>query len=173
MNLALDASAAVAFLDDSDGAEVVESALADDEGTAYIHLQNLIEVFYITHRRGALAEFLANNPDRRNLNEPDRPNLDGLDFSDPTVYDVNAGQALAIASLQELAAIGVQTATAMDAELWQDAARLKSQFRRVSLADCFGVALAPFKRRISDRRPPRTRSLGRGGRSEFYLYLLK
>ena len=142
MNLVLDASATESLLFARSGAEIVEAALLESEATAYIHLQNLIEIVYVTHRRAALASFLTNNPERQNSTKPDKPDLTGLDFLDPDVFNLDAGNRAATAVQPRLAAIGVQTVTAMDAELWQDAARLKSQFRRVSLADCFGVALA-------------------------------
>lgn len=37
---------------------------------------------------------------------------------------------------------GVAPCEDMDSMLWQDAARIKADYRRVSLADCFGLALA-------------------------------
>lgn len=52
------------------------------------------------------------------------------------------GQTEAEAALARLEAVGIEFVDLMDAALWQDAARLKSEFVRVSLADCFGVALA-------------------------------
>ena len=142
MNLVLDASAAESLLFARSGAEIVEAALLEAEAIAFIHLQNLIEIVYVTHRRAALANFLANHSERQNPTEPDRPDLTGLDFLNPAIFDRNAGNRAANDVQPRLAAIGVQTATATDETLWQDAARLKSQFRRVSLADCFGVALA-------------------------------
>ena len=36
----------------------------------------------------------------------------------------------------------VQTREDLDASLWQDAARVKADYGRVSLADCCGLALA-------------------------------
>ncbi len=99
------------------------SALADDEGQFYIHRHNLIEVFYIVHRRGALAVFLVAHPERHNLAQPDNPDLSDLDFSDPAIYDENAGTELAAATLEQLANVNVQVIETMDAELWQDAAR--------------------------------------------------
>ena len=142
MNLVLDASAAESLLFANAGVEIVEAALLESEATAYIHLQNLIEIVYVTHRRAALTNFLSNHPERQNPTEPDRPDLTGLDFLDATIFDSDAGNLAASRVQPQLEAIGVQIVTAMDEALWQDAARLKSQFRRVSLADCFGVALA-------------------------------
>jgi predicted nucleic acid-binding protein len=49
-------------------------------------------------------------------------------------------------TLQILTAAGVIVREDMDAAFWQDAARLKAAYRRVSLADCYCLALA---RRIS------------------------
>ena len=142
MNLVLDASAAEAVLFSNSGAEIVEAALLEDEANAYIHLQNLLEIFYVAHRRGALADFLKRHPARQNVSEPDKPDLQGLDFLDPTIFDENAGNQVANQVRPRLEQAGVRVIEAMDTELWQDAARLKSRFRRVSLADCFGVALA-------------------------------
>ena len=142
MNLALDASAATALLFAGDGAEVVRAALADDEAQSYIHLVNLIEVFYFAHRSGALAAFLDNHPQRKGNTPTDSPDLTGVDLLDAAIFDKAAGDREAAQVRPRLEAIGVQRVEAMDADLWQDAARLKSQFRRVSLADCFGVALS-------------------------------
>ena len=141
MIFALDASAAEAFLFAREGGDTVRACLLEDEGTAYIHRQNLVEVFYVAHRRGALAAFLARNPQRQNATEPDRPNLEGVDFADSAVFDLEAGDRAADLALENLESAGVRVVES-DAGLWRDAARLKSQFRRVSLADCFGVALA-------------------------------
>jgi predicted nucleic acid-binding protein len=52
-----------------------------------------------------------------------------------------SGQREAEAALQRLEDMGVQFVISLDTALWQEAARLKSQFVKVSLADCFGVAL--------------------------------
>lgn len=146
MNLVADASAATALLLSGDGAEVVRAAIADDEGQPYIHIVNLIEVYYFAHRSGALADFLDNNPERKGKTPTDSPNLTGVDTLNPAIFDVAAGNREAAKVRPRLENIGIQIVEAMDADLWQDAARLKSQFRRVSVADCFGVALA---RRLS------------------------
>lgn len=108
MIVVLDASALIAFLRDESGAAAVEamlvSAALESEGLCYVHLLNVIEVFYDTHRQ--------------------------------------TGEAAAQLALAEMASAGVITRADMDDALWQDAARLKSTFRRVSLADCLGLALA-------------------------------
>lgn len=140
--LALDASAATTLLLSGDGAEVVRAALLDSEARAVIHLQNFVEVFYFAHRGGALAAFLERHPERKAKTLTDSPDLTGLDMFDPAIFDKAAGDIEAAKVRPELEAIGVEIVEAMDAELWQDAAQLKSQFRAVSLADCFGVALA-------------------------------
>jgi predicted nucleic acid-binding protein len=44
--------------------------------------------------------------------------------------------------LAALASDGVQARADLDTALWEDAAQLKADWQRVSLADCFGVALA-------------------------------
>ena len=140
--LALDASGATALLFAGDGAEVVRAALLDDEGAACIHLLNLAEVFYFAHRSGALADWLELHPERKGKTPTDSPDLTGVDMFDPAIFDKGAGDVEAAKVRPRLEAIGVQIVEAMDADLWHDAAELKSQFRAVSLADCFGVALA-------------------------------
>jgi predicted nucleic acid-binding protein len=57
-----------------------------------------------------------------------------------------SGEADAQAVLNTLANLRVVFREEMDPALWQDAARLKAAHRRVSLADCFCLALA---RRVS------------------------
>ncbi len=37
---------------------------------------------------------------------------------------------------------GIKTRTDLDSEICEDAAQIKAEWKRVSLADCFGVALA-------------------------------
>ncbi len=142
MTLGLDANAALALLFGGSGVEIVSAALLEDEARAYIHLQNAIEVFYFAHRAGALDAFLTLHPARRGKTPVDSPNLTGVDLLDPAIYDARAGDVEAARALAELENFGVQIVEAMDADLWRDAARLKSQFRQISLADCFGVALA-------------------------------
>lgn len=142
MNLVLDASAAESVLFANSGAEIVEAALLEGEARSYIHLQNLLEIYYVAHRRGALSTFLARHPERYNATEPDKPDLQDLNFLDAAVFDENAGNVAANQVRPRLELLGVRVIETMDADLWQDAARLKSRFRRVSLADCFGVALA-------------------------------
>lgn len=46
MNLALDASAIIAFLSGEHGADVVERLMADPKNVSYIHAVNLCEVYY-------------------------------------------------------------------------------------------------------------------------------
>jgi len=57
-----------------------------------------------------------------------------------------ADEATAQAVLGDLNAAGVVTISDMDASLWQQAARLKARIRRISLADCFALALAQHVR---------------------------
>lgn len=45
-------------------------------------------------------------------------------------------------ALDDLELIGLITNTDFDDQLWQTAGRIKAQWRRVSLADCFGIALS-------------------------------
>lgn len=52
------------------------------------------------------------------------------------------GEDRACELLRDLVDIGVVFREDMDAPFWQDAARIKADYRRVSLADCFGLALA-------------------------------
>lgn len=48
----------------------------------------------------------------------------------------------AAAVIASLAAAGIQEDARMDTDFWRRAGAIKAQFRRVSLADCFCVALA-------------------------------
>lgn len=63
-------------------------------------------------------------------------------------YDLHrhGGVAAGEEVLAFLAAGGVRILEDLDMELWKDAAVIKSRFRKVSLADCIGVALT---RRLS------------------------
>ena len=142
MTPVLDASAATALLFSGDGVEVVRAAIADGEAQPCIHLVNLIEVFYFAHRRGALAAWLRLHPERAARTITDSPDLTGVDLLDPAIFDKGAGDVAASQVRPQLENIGVRVVEMMDAALWQDAAELKSQLRKVSLADCFGVALA-------------------------------
>jgi PIN domain nuclease of toxin-antitoxin system len=51
------------------------------------------------------------------------------------------GEASAQAAIQDLL-VGIVLREDMDAAFWQDAGRIKADHRRVSLADCFCIALA-------------------------------
>lgn len=44
-------------------------------------------------------------------------------------------------ALEDLAAVGVTPRQDLDANFWQEAGRIKAKHRRVSLADCFAIAL--------------------------------
>jgi predicted nucleic acid-binding protein len=57
-------------------------------------------------------------------------------------YSRDADVLTARLALASLLGDGVQTRADMDAALCEDAAQLKADWRRISLADCFGVALA-------------------------------
>lgn len=142
MTLVLDASGATVLLFSGDGVEVVRAAIADDEAQPCIHLLNLIEVFYFAHRRGALAAWLRLHPERAPKRITDSPDLTGVDLLDPAIFDRAAGDVEAAKVRPRLENIGVRVVEMMDAALWEDAAKLKSQLRKVSVADCFGVALA-------------------------------
>ena len=52
MNLALDASAIIAFLSDEHGADVVEQLIVDPANVCYVHAVNLCEVYYDSLRVG-------------------------------------------------------------------------------------------------------------------------
>ena len=107
----------------------------------FLHRQNAAEVWYQAHRKGALAAFLRAHPQR--IAPDGRPDLTGVDFDDPAVFDTEAGAAGASALLSDIEAAGVQiVGDEILPTLWQRAGAIKSQFRRISLADCFGVALA-------------------------------
>ena len=59
-------------------------------------------------------------------------------------YDFHrsGGEAVALDALNDLAMAGVNERDRMCTALWQDAGALKADHRRVSLADCFAIALA-------------------------------
>lgn len=137
----LDASAVLAWARRSAGEEKVKALLLDKNADVFLHRQNATEVWYQTHRSIAIAIFLAANPQRVIPNQS--PNLTGVDFADPTIFDFAAGLAGANQLMADIAAsqvhiVGDETYP----NLWKRAAQLKSQYRRISLADCFGVALA-------------------------------
>ena len=52
-----------------------------------------------------------------------------------------AGESDAQAAISAVARPGVGFRPDMDSVLWEEAGRIKSQHRRVSLADCFAIAL--------------------------------
>lgn len=52
------------------------------------------------------------------------------------------GEAEALGRHAELGALGLVAREDLDTLFWQDTARIKADHRRVSLADCCGVALA-------------------------------
>lgn len=53
-----------------------------------------------------------------------------------------AGEATAWAEISDLEAVGLIFRTDMDPAFWQQAGRHKALYRRVSIADCFCIALA-------------------------------
>jgi PIN domain nuclease of toxin-antitoxin system len=59
-------------------------------------------------------------------------------------YDVSRDHDVLVAraTIRKLQSGGVILRADMDVALWEDAAQLKADWKRVSLADCFGVALA-------------------------------
>lgn len=52
------------------------------------------------------------------------------------------GEEVALTLLNDLYVLGIASRTDMDDEFFQDAGRIKAVHRRVSLADCFCIALA-------------------------------
>lgn len=136
-----DASAVMSYVKAQPGGEAVKACLLDTDTRVVMHRQNAAEVWYQLHRQGALASFFVAHPQRIAPNG--RPDLTGLDMSDHAVFDAGAGQRFADATLLRVEAAGVQIAgDETFPDLWKRAGEIKSQFRRVSLADCFGVALA-------------------------------
>jgi PIN domain nuclease of toxin-antitoxin system len=107
VNYVLDACAMIAFLNDEDGADVVEGLLLKPANTCYAHAINLCEVFYDFHRAG--------------------------------------GDGVGDAALRRLAEAGVVTRRISSMSFWRRAGRLKSQYVRVSLADCCCTALAELE----------------------------
>ena len=51
MNLVMDANALIAYLDNEEGADVVEALLTDPANTCYAHAVNICEVYYDFVRR--------------------------------------------------------------------------------------------------------------------------
>lgn len=140
-NAVLDASAVLAWARQSEGKEKVKALLLDKSANVFLHRQNAAEDWYQTHRSIAIANFLVANPHRVTPNQS--PNLTGVDFADPTIFDFAAGLAGANQLMADIAATQVHiVGDETYPEMWKRAAELKSQYRRISLADCFGVALA-------------------------------
>ncbi len=136
-----DASAVMSYVKAQPGGEAVKACLLDENARVFLHRQNAVEVWYQMHRQGALSAFLAANPGRV---APDgRPDLTGLDMADRSIFDPFVGERFADEVLARIEAAGVQiVGDEAFPDLWKRAGALKSEFRRVSLADCFGVALA-------------------------------
>ena len=143
-----DASAVMTWAKARPGVEKIERLLFETTAPVYLHRQNAVEFWYQVHRTGALASFLADKPER--FSPDGRPDLTGLDLNDRAVFDAEAGKRFADATLLRVEAAGVRIVGDGDfPDLWKRAGAVKSRFRRVSLADCFGVALsvelrAPF-----------------------------
>lgn len=146
----LDSSALVTLLLKRPGDALVKALIADPANSVRLHLQNATEVRYIMHRHFALAAWLARHPERLHPHAGGRPDLTGLDLDDPAVFDFAAGSRSASATMNDLVAAGIVIEGESEhPDLWIRASELKSRFRRVSLADCFGLALsiehnAPF-----------------------------
>ncbi len=139
--LVFDASATVTYLKARPGAATITAQMLDPGVEIYQHRQNATEVWYQMHRQGALTRFLAANPAR--IAPDGRPNLTDAEFSDPAIFDALAGEHFADQALARVEGTGVQiVGDETFPDLWKRAAALKSTYRRVSLADCFGVALA-------------------------------
>ena len=51
-----DACALIALADDEEGADILETYLADEENECYVHALNFCEVYYHAHRRGTETE---------------------------------------------------------------------------------------------------------------------
>lgn len=136
-----DASAVMSYVKARPGAEAVKACLLDESARVFLHRQNAAEVWYQLHRQGALSAFLTGNPQR--IAPDGRPDLTGLDMSDRAIFDAETGKRFVEAALARVEAAGVQiVGDEAFPDLWERAGEIKSQFRRVSLADCFGVALA-------------------------------
>lgn len=54
----------------------------------------------------------------------------------------NKGEAAALAAHEAVMKLGLIAREDMDPDIWQAAARIKADYRRVSLADCICIALA-------------------------------
>ena len=136
-----DCSAAITGAQQREGWEAIASLLADENSAIFLHRQNATEFWYQTHRKAALEAFMKVNPHRRQPNG--QMDLTGLNPLDPTIFDAQLGARSANEATALLEATGVQiVGDETHPDLWKRAAELKSQYRRISLADCFGVALA-------------------------------
>lgn len=102
MNVVIDSSAIIAFLQQEPGALVVRDTLLRD--TCYMHAINLCEVYYDALRA--------------------------------------QGEAVAKSVVADILSTGIRVREDMDTDLWQAAGTYKAVMRRVSLADCFCIALA-------------------------------
>lgn len=51
-------------------------------------------------------------------------------------------ESTALAAIADLASMGLITRDDMDAQLWQEAGKYKATIKKISLADCFAMALA-------------------------------
>lgn len=143
MTIVLDSSAVVTLLLRRKGNEKVKALIADRSNDVRIHRQNATEVRYVMHRRFALAAFIAQHPERVHPNSNERPDLTGLNLDDPSIFDVAVAAQKADERMSDLVAAGVSIEGDTEyPDLWIRASKLKSRWRRVSLADCFGLALA-------------------------------
>lgn len=143
MTAVLDSSALVTFLLNREGADKVRDLLDAPSNDVRIHRQNATEVRYILHRRYALAAFLAQHPERVHPNSNERPDLTGLDLDAPAVFDAQTASRNADHRLNQLIQLGLSIEDDVQhPNLWIGASNLKSRWRRVSLADCFGLSLA-------------------------------
>jgi len=59
-------------------------------------------------------------------------------------YDVlrEHGEPKAQAVIDGLLSLGIELRDDLDAEIWKEAGKLKAEYRRISLADCFCIVLA-------------------------------
>lgn len=140
-NVVLDTSAVLAWAIGESGSKQVHELLENRALPVFFHRQNATEVRYQVHRGAAVKAFFLANPGLVAANG--KQNMTGLDFDDPEVFDAAEGVLAADAMISRLESSGIKiVGDERHPDLWKRASEIKSKHRRISLADCFGVALA-------------------------------
>ena len=136
-----DSSAVITWATGRYGVAQIEAILKTRNTQVYLHRHNATEVWYQVHRAAALEKFLQANGDR--VKPGSSPDLTGVDMNDTTMFESEKGRQTANLLFNRIEDAGVKiVGDETFPNLWKQAAEIKSQYRRVSLADCFGVSLA-------------------------------